>query len=199
MNSHSYFRFASAMRLIFLSCLILPSLSISQSIKVQSFTINYPSNTRFDLSVCAPYTEYSVEGMNTPDGMGFTYDYYDEAMNQFKSLLTSLMKSGNPFDCTGAENNSPMYKLECRLESRSEGKVVTAFSSISLEITMTWKLTRLKDGEVIFREKAIGLHKNKIGNAFSGKANAKERATKALEMAFQESRKILEMKFGEIK
>lgn len=176
-----------------------PISSFTQSIKISPFIINYPSSSSFDISACAPFKEYSIEGMNTPDGMGFTYDYYDESINQFKTLLSSLLKSEQALDCKGLSNIPPKYKIECRLESRSEGKVVTSFSSISLEITMTWKMTRLDDGEVIFREKAIGLHKNKIGNAFSGKANAKERASKALEMAFLESRKILEMKLGEIK
>lgn len=183
---------------IFFSC--LQSITgFAQSIKVEPFTINYPTSTSFDASICAPYTEYSIEGMNTPDGMGFTYDYYDESLKQIKILLTSLLKATMPFQCEKESGEKAKYKLECRLESQSEGKVVTAFSKISLEISMTWKLTRIEDGEVMFREKSVGMHKNKIGNAFNGKSKARERATKALEMAFLESRKMLETKLIEIK
>lgn len=189
---------------IFKECFILFILFHSyevftQSIKVEPFTINYTTNTSFDAPICAPYTEYSIEGMNTPDGMGFTYDYYDESLKQFKILLASLLKVSTPFQCENESGDKAKYKLECRLESQSEGKVVTAFSKISLEISMTWKLTRLEDGEVLFREKSVGMHKNKIGNAFSGKSKARERAAKALEMAFVESRKMLETKLIDFK
>lgn len=165
-----------------------------QTIKIEPFTINYPSKEKIDISICAPFKSYSIEGMNTPDDMGWTYDYYDESLRQFNELFNNLFSSAKYAECASDSEQNPIYQLDCRLESISSGKVVTAFSKLSLEIIMTWKLTRINDGEVIFREKVTGLHKNKIGNAFSGKSNARERATKALEAAFLESQKMLTQK-----
>lgn len=169
-----------------------------QTIKIEPFNINYPSKEKIDISICAPFKSYSIEGMNTPDDMGWTYDYYDESLRQFNELFNNLFSNSKYTDCNTDSEQKPIYQLDCRLESISSGKVVTAFSKLSLEIIMTWKLTRINDGEVIFREKVTGLHKNKIGNAFSGKSNARERATKALEAAFLESQKMLTQKLKSI-
>ncbi|MBK7303121.1 MAG: hypothetical protein IPI90_07655, partial [Saprospiraceae bacterium] len=165
-----------------------------QTIKIEPFTINYPSKEKIDISICAPFKSYSIEGMNTPDDMGWTYDYYDESLRQYNELFNNLLSTSKYADCITESDQKPIYQLDCRLESISSGKVITAFSKLSLEIIMTWKLTRINDGEVIFREKVTGSHKNKIGNAFSGKSNAKERATKALEAAFLESKNMLTLR-----
>ncbi|MBK7231265.1 MAG: hypothetical protein IPH93_03065 [Saprospiraceae bacterium] len=165
MNSNSFFKVKYFLVLLGFLQSAFQNGIVAQSIKIAPITISYPSLGKVNLSVCAPYSEYSIEGMNTPDGMGFTYDYYDASLNQFKVLLSKILSEQEPFVCGATADNSKKYKLECRLESLSEGKVVTAFSKISLEITMTWKLTRIEDGEVLFRTKSVGMHKNKIGNA----------------------------------
>lgn len=182
-----------------LFCFLISSIIYSQSaIILEKAQINYPVQEKFATLVFVPIETFSIDAKDHVEETKLNFDYYDVTKEQIKILCKSLFSEVKTESFQSDPNDTSSFTLSFGMEGSTTGELNSAFSDITTNLELTWKLASNKDSKILFREKITGAFTNNVGNLFNYKKNARKRMEGALTDAFLKSYTLLYTKISEI-
>ncbi|MFZ1424836.1 MAG: hypothetical protein WAS55_13520 [Saprospiraceae bacterium] len=160
--------------------------------------INFPVQDKLSAVVFIPIETFSIDAKDHLEETNWDFDYYNVTKEQIRILCRSLFLEAKFEAIQSDSSNASSFTLSFGMEGTTTGKISTAYSDVTTNLELTWKLASNKDSKILFREKITGSFTNKIGNLFNGKKNARKRMEGALNDAFLKSFTLLYTKIGEI-